>query len=91
MNTSPLDGNAAAGDLADVFAFDVTIAVTDVRDLPPHPAVADAARLPAGPRHGAALRLVRCRPAPPRPLARRRGSTCAASRCSRSPRPTAAD
>lgn len=27
MNPAPLDGNAAAGDLADVFAFDVTTAV----------------------------------------------------------------
>jgi Family of unknown function (DUF6510) len=28
MNPAPLDGNVAAGDLADVFAFDVTVAVT---------------------------------------------------------------
>ena len=27
MSTAPLDGNAAAGDLADVFAFDVTTAM----------------------------------------------------------------
>ena len=27
MSTAPLDGNAAAGDLADVFAFDVTTAI----------------------------------------------------------------
>jgi hypothetical protein len=28
MNPAPLDGNVAAGDLAEVFAFDVTVAVT---------------------------------------------------------------
>jgi hypothetical protein len=28
MNGPPLDGNAAAGELADIFEFDVTIAVT---------------------------------------------------------------
>ena len=28
MNPHPLDGNAAAGDLADIFAFDVTTAIT---------------------------------------------------------------
>jgi hypothetical protein len=28
MSSAPLDGNATAGDLADVFAFDATIAVT---------------------------------------------------------------
>ena len=28
MNTPPFDGNASAGDLADIFDFDVTIAVT---------------------------------------------------------------
>ena len=28
MSPAPLDGNATAGDLADVFAFDVTMAVT---------------------------------------------------------------
>ena len=28
MSPVPLDGNAAAGDLTDVFAFDVTMAVT---------------------------------------------------------------
>jgi hypothetical protein len=28
MNPAPLDGNVAGGDLADVFAFDVTVALT---------------------------------------------------------------
>jgi hypothetical protein len=28
MNTAPLDGNATAGNLADVFAFDATTAIT---------------------------------------------------------------
>ena len=28
MNPAPFDGNVAAGELADVFAFDVTVAVT---------------------------------------------------------------
>ena len=28
MTTAPLDGNASAGDLSDVFAFDVTVART---------------------------------------------------------------
>ena len=28
MTTTPFDGNASAGDLADVFAFDVTVART---------------------------------------------------------------
>ncbi|MBV8986507.1 MAG: hypothetical protein JO248_18915 [Acidimicrobiia bacterium] len=28
MTTAPFDGNAAAGDLSDVFAFDVTVART---------------------------------------------------------------
>ena len=28
MTTAPFDGNASAGDLSDVFAFDVTVART---------------------------------------------------------------
>jgi hypothetical protein len=28
MTTTPFDGNASAGDMADVFAFDVTVAIT---------------------------------------------------------------
>jgi Family of unknown function (DUF6510) len=28
MNQTPLDGNVAAGDLSDLFAFDVTVATT---------------------------------------------------------------
>ena len=42
MSPTPLDGNATAGDLADVFAFDVTMAVStcaSCRDTQPVPAL----------------------------------------------------
>ena len=87
MNPAPLDGNVAAGDLADIFAFDTTTAITTLRHLPPHSPDRDPARLPAGTRNRAALRLLRRRPNPPRARPRTsmarpaRHSTCSRSRC----------
>ena len=83
MNPAPLDGNAAAGDLADVFAFDVT-GGDHLRQLPPRPPDGDAAGVRAGTR--IVLRCFSCDAVQARSCAPRneRGSTYAASTCSRS-------
>src|ERR671919_2035832 len=68
LSPAPLDGNAAAGDLTDVFAFEVTTSVTHyLRRLSPHSPSRHAGCLPGGTRRGAALRLLQRRSNPPRP------------------------
>ena len=84
MNPAPLDGNVAAGDLADVFAFDVTVAVTTCSTCHhAHPMAALRAYVQAP---GLVLRCSRATPYKRGWCGRRTtcGSTCAASTCSRS-------
>ena len=84
MNQAPLDGNVAAGDLAEVFAFDVTVAVTTCATCHRHPPDGRAPGVRAGARARPALlaRATPCKLAGAVPAGR--GSTCAASTCSRS-------
>ena len=87
MNPAPLDGNVTAGDLADIFAFDATTAITTCatcRQTHPIATLRAYVRAP-----GMVLRCASCDAVQIR-LVRapnEDGSTCAASTCSRSPSP----
>ena len=84
MNPASLDGNAAAGDLADVFAFDVTTAIVTCATCHHTQAVATLHAYLHAPGtvlrcsscDAVQIRLVRARP-------NGRGSTSVASTCSR--------
>ena len=66
MDTS-LDGNAAAGTLGDLFAFDITMAVSTCATCRDARRIAEL-RASGRPRHRVVLRLLWCRAAPPRAL-----------------------
>ena len=66
MSPTPLDGNVTAGDLADIFAFDATTAITTCATCRHTHAVATLRAYVRAPWHGAALHLLRRRPNPHR-------------------------